>query len=260
MAGLRARRDDELLGLFQRLHVETTSERRLRERDAANVEQIVALTFEAWVGRDVQRDVEVARDAATRGRRATPGQAQSLTVVDTGRNLDVDRTRRANPAVATAVATRSGDAAAGGAARDARRRGDDLTEDRATHLTHLTRAAAHVAARGMGAGLAAGSVAAIARDGDAHLDRGGGAERGAREIEVDDHLGVGRARRTCRATRAERVTAEERVEDVAEPEGLATRTAGSTRTARTARPSRFLAEHVEATTALGILQHLVRDR
>ena len=172
-----------------------------------------------------------------------------MAVVDTGGHLDVDRTRRAHATVAAALVARRGDAAPGRAARDARRRGDDLAEDRPAHLAHLARAAAHVAARGVGAGLAARSFAPLARDREADLDGGGGAERGLREVEVHDRLGVGRARRTGRTAVAERVAAaEERVEEVAEAERLAAGRPAD----RRHRARAVVAEDVVATTPLGI--------
>ena len=109
---------------------------------------------------------------------------------------------------------------------------------------------------GMGAGFAAVAAAALARDGEAHLDGGGGPERGLREVEVHHGLGVGRARRAGLAARvAERAAAEERVEEVAEAEGV-TRTAG---TAGTAAADALLAEHVVAAALLRVAQRLVRD-
>ena len=73
----------------------------------------------------------------------------------------------------------------------------------------------------MRAGLAARALAPRARDREADLDGGGGAERGLREVEVHDRFGVGRARRAGLPAAAERVAAEERVEEVAEPERVA---------------------------------------
>src|SRR5262249_61239050 len=115
-------------------------------------------------------------------------------------------------AVARAVAARARDAAAGGAARDAGRGGDDLAEDGAAALAHLARTVAHVATRGVCSRLAPGPSAPVTGDGQADLDGGGGAERGVGEREVRDDLGVGGAWRTGGAPVAERVAAEERVE------------------------------------------------
>ena len=77
----------------------------------------------------------------------------------------------------------------------------------------------------MGAGLAAGAVATRAGDRQAHLDVGGGAERGLRQLELDHHLGVGRAHRPRAATPPEGVAAEERIEQVSEAERIAGRSA-----------------------------------
>ena len=248
-------RDDELLGAVERLDVEARAQRRLRERDAPHVHAgRRRARSKRGSARDAHGDVEVAGDAAARRGRAAARQAEPLAVVDTGGHFDVDRARRAHASVAAALVARSGNAAAGGAARDARRRGDDLAEDRAPHLAHLAGAAAHVAARRVRAGLAAGALAARARDREADVDGRGGAERGLREVEVHDGFGVGRAWRAGLAATAEGVAAEERVEEVAEPERIAGR-----RPASTGRRARAVfAEHVVAATALGIAQRLVR--
>src|SRR5262249_8848798 len=112
-----------------------------------HAEQVVADAFEARIGSDLDGDVEVPRDTAARRRRAASRQAETLAVVDARRDVDVDRARRAHPAVAAAVAARRGNATPGRAAGDAGRGGDDLPENRATNLAHLTGTAAHVAAR-----------------------------------------------------------------------------------------------------------------
>ena len=232
VAGLGARGHDELFGALERLDVEAGAQRHLRERETPYVQQIVAFALEARIGRDAHRDVEIAGDPTAWRGRASARQAEPLAVVDTGRHLDVDRPRRAHASVASALVARSGNAAAGGAARDARRRGDDLAEDGAADLAHLAGTAAHVAPRRVGAGLAARALAARARDRESDVDGRGGAERGLGEIEVYDRLGVGRAGRAALAATAEGIAAEERVEEVAEPERIAGRPAGAPAVAR----------------------------
>ncbi len=230
-------------------------ERRLRERDRPHVQEVVAVALEARVGRDAHGDVEVAGHATARRGRTPTGEAQTLAVVDAGRHLHVDRLRdeRTRPSPRHSRARR-GDATAGRAARDARRRGDDLAEDRSADLAHLARATTHVAARRVGAGLAARALAALARD------RAGGCRRWrwrrtrpARDRGATTASASG-ARGGTGLTVAERVATEERVEDVAEAERLAGALTGAAARART-----FLAEDVVAPTALGILQRLVRD-
>src|SRR5205814_1771842 len=64
---LRAGRyEDLLLVAFERLDRETGAERGLRERQLAHVHEVVALALELGVGRDGDRDVQIARDAAAR--------------------------------------------------------------------------------------------------------------------------------------------------------------------------------------------------
>ena len=232
---LGARRNDELLGAFERLDVEVRAERGLRERDRAHVQEVFALAFEPLVGRDPHGDVEVARYSPAWGGGTATGEAQPLTVVDSRGNLDVDGARRAHTPVAPTLAARRRNATAGCTARHARRRGDDLTEDRAPDLADLARATADLAPRRVGTGLATRALAALAGDGQADVDRRRGAERGPGEVEVDHDLGVGRPwRARLAAPVAEGIAAEEGVEQVAEPERLT----GTARTAGAARPRR----------------------
>jgi hypothetical protein len=147
-------RDEQLLDALERLDVEAAPERGLGERDATDVQEVVALALEARVGRDAHGHVEVARGAAARCGRSAPGEAQPLAVVDARGHLHVDRALGAHAPVATALLARGRDPAPGRAARDARRRGDDLADDRAPDLAHLARTAAHVAAGRVGARLA----------------------------------------------------------------------------------------------------------
>src|SRR4029453_18193082 len=90
------------------------------------------------------------------------------------------------------------------------------------HLAYLARSPAHVAAGRVRAGLAPGSVAALAGDRQPDLHRVGGAEGGFPEGQLHRALGVkapGRSRRPPPA--AEGVAVEEGVEQVPEPEGVA---------------------------------------
>ena len=59
---------------------------------------VVALAHEARVGLDADEHVHVAGTAAERARMALAGDADALTVVDPGRNLDVERSRLARRA------------------------------------------------------------------------------------------------------------------------------------------------------------------
>src|SRR5439155_24579869 len=107
---------------------------------------VVALALELWVGRDCDRDVQVAGDAAARRGRAAVGKSEPLSAVDARRHLDVDAPDRMHAALAAAALAGREDTAAGGVAGRTGRRGDHLAQDRAAHLPDLARATAHVAA------------------------------------------------------------------------------------------------------------------
>ena len=112
---------------------------------------------------DADGDVEVAGDAAARRGGPAAGEAEPLTVVDARGHLDVDG------ASTRARGRRRGirGTASGSGCRfrrsDARRRGDDLAEDRAPDLADLAGAAADVATRRVRARLATRALAARAR-------------------------------------------------------------------------------------------------
>src|SRR5204863_6654794 len=165
-------------------------------------------------------DVEVTGNATARRGRPPAGETEPLAVVDTRGYLDVDRPGCPDASVTSTVATRTGDAAARRAARDARCRGDDLAEDGAPDLAYFAGTTTHVAARGVRARFATGALAARARNREPHVERTRRSERGLREVEVDDGLGVGRPQRAGLAPAAEGLAAEERVEEIAEPEGI----------------------------------------
>ena len=192
---------------------------------------------------------------ARRGRTSV-GQSQPLAAVDPGRNLGVDAPERLHAPLPAAVPARREDAAAGGVACGARRRRDHLAEDRAAHLSYLARPSAHVAAGQVRAGLAPGSVAALAGDGQPDLHRMDDAERGFPEGELDGDLGVeasGRSRRSPLPT--EGVAVQEGFEQVPEPEGVARLPGAGPGTRRAVR-----SEDVVPAPPLGVAQRLVRDR
>src|SRR5713101_3509121 len=105
----------------------------------------------------------------------------------------------------------------------------------------------------MRARLTTRTFASLAGNRKPNINGGSDTERGLRQIEVDDHLGIGRTRSTrLTAVSAERITAEERVEEITEAEGIARCTARG-------RASAVFAEHVVTATAFRIAQRLVRD-
>ena len=218
--------------------------------------EVVALALELGVRRDRDRDVQVAGDAAAGAAGPRSGRRSRWPLVDPGRDLDVDAPERLHPPLAPAVAARREDAAPGGVAGGARRRRDHLAEDRAPYLAYLARAPAHVATGRVRAGLAPGSVAALARDGQPDLHRVDDAEGGFAEGELDRDLGVEAPRRSRRPPpAAEGVAVEEGVEQVAEPEGVAGLAGAGTGTGCALR-----SEHVVPAAPLGVAQRLVRDR
>jgi hypothetical protein len=108
----------------------------------------------------------------------------------------------------------------------------------------------------VGTGLAAGSVAALAGDGQTDLHRVDHAEGGVSKRELDGDFGVVPARWPGRAAPAtEGVAAEEGVEQVAEPECVAGLTGSRPRAGGTVR-----SEDVVPPPPLGVAQRLVRDR
>src|SRR5450631_713097 len=247
---LGAGRDEHLVVGVEAGDREAGAERGLGHRDLPDVEQIVAVAFEVGMDRDADGDVQVAGDPAAGRRGAATGEAEALTVTDPGGDFDVDAAVGLDPSVAAAVAALGEDAAAGGLTDRARCGGDDLAEDRSANLADLTGAAAHVAAGGVGARLAARAVAAGTADRQRRVDGLGLAEHGVGEGELDDDFGVtttGRGRRA--AAGPERVTGEEGVEEVSELERLAANGAGRA----------GVAEDVVAAPPFGVAQGLVGD-
>ena len=170
-------------------------------------------------------------------------------------HLDVDRARRAHAAVAAALVARVGMRLPGARARDARRRGDDLAEDRAADLRaprrcRRTRRSAPGACRARSPSPRSASHATGRRTSTVR----GGAERGLGEVELHDRLGVGRARRARLAARR-RTGRRRRTRRRGRRSRTRRRPPGTGRAA----PRAVVAEDVVAAAALGIAQRLVRD-
>ena len=200
-----------------------------RQRDRAV--QVVAVAGEGRVRVDVDLDVEVAGRAAAGTDLALLGELDAGAVVDTGRDLDVERATRADAAVARALAARVGDDLAEPAARGARAQGADLAEERSLHLGDLAGTAAGLADDRLGAGRGSVAVTGRAHDRGVDLELLGGAEGRLGELDVEADQGVlaatdALARATSLAAGAGGAAAEERVHDVGEGEALALAEAG----------------------------------
>ena len=170
------------------------------------------------VGPHADEHVDVAGAAPEDAGVSLAGQPDPLPVVDSGRDVDLERPLLDRPAGASAFAARVLDHASAPAARRAGGGPDELAEDAARDLLEATAATAAGARRRSRPRLDAFAAAAPARDrhldGHLHLD----AARGLGEL--DGHLGgdVGTARSPASAPTgaAEQVLAEERREEVAE--------------------------------------------
>src|SRR5262249_14276134 len=150
--------------------------RGLHHRDRELVPEFVAAAIERCVARDAYDRVEVARRSAARTTRALARQAQPLAFVDARRHFDFDRTRPIDDAHAPAPLAPIRNDLAGRGTRRARRRGDDLAEQRTARLPNLARTLALRTSIGVRAGRAARAIARLALDRHAQVERLAGAE------------------------------------------------------------------------------------
>ena len=217
-AGLGAGRDQQILLAVEGLDPEVGAEGGLGHREAQHVEEVVTVALEARVGPHGDGHVEVAGLAAPGGGRPPAGQAEPLAVVDARRDLDLDGGGEGDPPVAPAVAAGREDLPARPPAGGAGGGGHHLAEDGAADGADLAGAAAGAAGRRVGAGLAAGTGAALALDRHAQLDRLRRPEDGLLEVEDQVDLGVGAPGRAGRAPAAAEAAAEEGVEEVGDAE------------------------------------------
>src|SRR5207248_2787550 len=145
-AVLRAVGNLELHRAVERVEVEAGAESGLHHRDAQLTPQLVAASLQRAVGRDAHRDIQIARRSAAWACGTTTGQAEALALIDALRDLDVDRTRTFDSSRATAHLAGIRDGLARAPADRARRRGHELAQQRAAHLTDFTGSVARLAA------------------------------------------------------------------------------------------------------------------
>ena len=204
------------------------------------------------------QDVEVAGLAAERPRVAFAGEPDSLTVVDAGRDLDVERPFLEHASGSAAALARVLDDSARAAATAARLAANELAEGRPRHELDAAGAGAIGARRRARAGLDAVSPTLRARNRD--LERDGPRDAGRRLFERDLDLGgdVGAAGSPRAGRDAEDVVPEERREDVGQAPEVERRRAESRRSAgprdrtgrRAARVSDFESTSYASTTSL----------
>src|SRR5829696_8478500 len=198
-----------------RRHLDARPERRLRDRQLRLVEQLGALALEGRVVRDVHRDVQAPRGAASRPDLALAREADLVPFVDSRR----DGHPKAPPPLgaALAVARVAGvlDDPALAATAGTGRCADHLPEHRLADRTDLAASLALRALDGVGPGLGTRPAAGLAASEDGELDLLLGPQHrlleGDPEVvaQVAPGLGTGAAPGVGRA-------AEEGVEDVAE--------------------------------------------
>ncbi len=199
-------------------------------------------------------DVQVAGRAAAGADLALAGQLDAGAVVDTGRDLDGERTAGAHPAVAGALGARGRHDGAETLALRARPRGHDLAQEGPGDLRHLALAAAHVTGLRRGAGRRALTRTGRTGDGRVDLEFLGGAERGLLQGDLQADHGVLAAPGARAGPALAGGGAEEGVHDVGEAEAGRARAEAARATA--VRGEGIAAEVVDL--ALGrVGEHLV---
>src|SRR5207244_11694654 len=159
-------REFERVGAVERLDVDLRAERRLDDCQVDLRVDVVALAHEARVGVDVDENVDVARAAAERARVAFARDADALTVVNAGRNVDLQLAILDRAAGALAVWTMVLDDHAAAAAVGAGLRAHELAEDTARDLVQPAAPLAARARPRLRPRLDAVATARLARDGD----------------------------------------------------------------------------------------------
>src|SRR5438445_4728527 len=179
-------------GLVERRDLYLRAQRGLAERDRHAHREVLALASEDRVLPDVHDHEQVAGRAAVRARRAAARHANSLAVVDAGRDPHLHVAAAALDAPPTALVARGLDDRAAPAARRA-----DLRErERALVDEHFAAPTALRTDIGRSAGLGAGAMAHRAHRIGGEADAGRDTVHGVEEIEVQFGLDVGAALRT----------------------------------------------------------------
>src|SRR5882757_9751543 len=250
LAVLRALRDLDADLLGQGNYLQFASERCGRHRDGHLTVQVVAVALEHLVLLDPDFHVQVARRPAIRARLALARQADPLSLVDAGRNADLEHLVALDAPVAVAGQARFRDHAPAAVA------GRAGLLDREKPLGHPDRAGAAAGAAGLRLGAWARAAAAArfavipGRNADV------GAKAACSLLQRDFHVvaQVGPAECAARTTAA-RAGPENVAEDVAEGLGETTH-AGTGRRPRV-RIDTSVTEAVVGRALLGIRQDFV---
>src|SRR5439155_9290855 len=125
---LRARLELELGLAVERRHPHGRAQRGVRHRQVDRGEDVVSLAHEARVRADPDLDVEIPCLSAERARMALARKPDLLAVVDSGRDLDVERSFLDDPAGAFALVAGVLDDAAGATTAGARLGADEFSE------------------------------------------------------------------------------------------------------------------------------------
>ncbi len=147
--------------------------------------QIVAIAYEARIQAHPDGDIGVASLAASRGRMSCPAQANVLSVVDPGRDVDVQLATRDDPTLARAPRARALEHTALADALRACPLADELAEDVSRDPSDHPGAATGGAGHRSRVWLGACAVAPFARLGD--VDRHGELGSGESLLEIDLH-------------------------------------------------------------------------
>src|SRR6185437_651670 len=137
----------------QRLNLR--AHRRIGEAHRQLEEDVAGLALEELVRLDIERDEQVARRAATRGRLALARHPDRDTVVYPGGNVNRHAAHIAHAPLAVAALARRGDDASLATTAVADHHVDELAKDRLLHPANLARSLAVWAARRIRAGLRA---------------------------------------------------------------------------------------------------------
>ena len=147
---------------------------------------------------------------------ALAGEADLLAVVDSGRNLDLERSLLDDPARALALPARMLDHAACTAAARARLRADELAEGRPRDVLEPAGAVAGRATRWLGTGLGAAAAAGRARHGHRKRNIALRSAGSLGEVDLDPSRDIRSARPAGTARDAEEIVSEERREEIGE--------------------------------------------
>src|SRR5512132_4138908 len=216
LTGLRALGELELRLAVQGRHGHRRSERRLGDRQIDGREDLVSLTHEARVGLDAHLDVDVAGAGAASAGMALAGDPNLLAVMDSGRDLDLERSFLDDPALAAAVGAGLLDPLACAPAGRTGLRADELAEGAPRDPLQAARAAAGLTGDRARArrGSTARAGAARDRNGERNLPLDSARSLDQLDLDLNGEVRPTRAFRT--AADAEEVVAEERCEQIVE--------------------------------------------